>query len=91
MKFGHALEAARQGKKITREKWVSYTTKDIMFAYVVPAAEYPSTTDLERDTYGDWIPYETYWALFDPDVEMVSTWSPSGRDILAEDWIILDY
>ena len=62
-----------------------------MFAYIVPANTYPAQTEIAKAWFGEngMVPYRAYWALKTAQ-EDVATWSPSGSDSLAEDWIILD-
>jgi hypothetical protein len=83
--FGAAIEAAKQGKKVAREGWNGAN----MFAYVVPAANYPAQTEAAKSTFGDVVPYRAYWALKTAQND-IATWAPSGSDSLAEDWVILD-
>ena len=85
--FGTAIEAAKQGKKITREGWNGAK----MFAYIVPAASYPAQTGAAKEYFGEnsLVPYRAYWALKTAQ-EDAAMWAPSGSDSLAEDWIILD-
>ncbi|WP_294203139.1 DUF2829 domain-containing protein [uncultured Chryseobacterium sp.] len=85
--FGQAIEAAKQGKRIAREGWNGQN----MFAYVVPAASYPVVTDAAKLHFGEntLVPYRAYWALKTAQND-IATWSPSGSDSLAEDWVILD-
>lgn len=86
LNFGQAIEAAKQGKRIAREGWNGVG----MFAYIVPAASYPARTDVAKKYWGGkLVPYRQYWALKTAQ-EDVATWSPSGSDTLAEDWIILN-
>lgn len=85
--FGQAIEAAKQGKRISRSGW----NGSGMFAYIVPAASYPAQTGAAKAHFGEngMVPYRAYWALKTAQ-EDVATWAPSGSDSLAEDWIILD-
>lgn len=84
--FGQALEAAKQGKRISREGWNGAG----MFAYIVPANSYPANTEIAKNYFGDKpVPYRAYWALKTAQ-EDVACWAPSGSDTLAEDWVILD-
>jgi hypothetical protein len=57
-----------------------------MFAYIVPASQYPAYRQKNRE--GNFVPYRAYWAQ--TAQEDVATWAPSGSDSLAEDWSILD-
>jgi hypothetical protein len=87
LNFGQAIEAAKQGKRVARLGWNGQN----MFAYIVPAASYPAQTGAAKAHFGEdaMVPYRAYWALKTAQ-EDVATWTPSGSDTLAEDWIILD-
>lgn len=85
MNFGQAIEAAKSGKKISREGWNGAG----MYAYIVPAASYPAQTDVARNEFGGSVPYRSYWALKTAQND-VATWAPSGSDSLAEDWQIVE-
>jgi hypothetical protein len=83
MSFGMAIEAAKQGFKVSRTGW---NGKDL-FAYIVPANKYPAQTGAVAGIFpDDMIPYGAYWALCSPSG--VNTWTPSGSDSLANDWVI---
>lgn len=83
--FGQAIEAAKSGKKVARTGW----NGSGMYAYIVPANSYPAQTEAARKEFGEMVPYRTYWALKTAQND-VATWSPSGSDSLAEDWVIVD-
>ena len=84
--FGQAIESAKQGKKVARKGWNGQG----MFAYIVPANSYTAQTGVAKEYWGDKpVPYRAYWALKTAQ-EDVATWSPSGSDSLAEDWLIVD-
>ena len=87
LNFGQAIEAAKQGKKIAREGWNGAG----MFAYIVPATNFPAITQIAKEHFGEntLVPYRAYWALKTAQ-EDIAMWSPSGSDSLAEDWIILN-
>ena len=87
LNFGQAIEAAKQGKKIAREGW----NGNGMFAYIVPAQSFPAQTEIAKNYFGEnaMVPYRAYWALKTAQ-ENIATWTPSGSDTLAEDWIVLD-
>lgn len=83
MSFGMAIEAAKQGFKISRTGWNGKG----LFAYIVPANKYPAQTDAITSIFpDDMVPYDAYWALCSPSG--VNTWAPSGSDSLANDWVI---
>ena len=87
LSFGQAIEAAKEGKRVAREGW----NGSGMFAYIVPANSYKAQTQAMKDIYGDegLVPYRAYWALMTAQGD-VATWSPSGSDSLAEDWVIVE-
>lgn len=89
--FGQAIQAAKSGKKVARKGWNGQG----MFVYYVPAASYPAMTEigkeisrLRSDLEGK-VQYREYLALKTAQGD-VATWSPSGSDSLAEDWMIID-
>lgn len=89
--FGDAIKAAKLGLKVAREGW----NGSGMFAYIVPANSYLSTTGVASKYFdkGDglpiMVPYRAYWALKTAQND-VATWAPSGSDSLAEDWMIVE-
>lgn len=84
--FGQATEAALEGKKIARKGW----NGNGMFAYIVPANSYPAQTSVAKDYFGEGalVPYRAYWALKTAQ-EDIATWTPSGSDTLANDWVVI--
>lgn len=86
MPFGSAVLAMRAGKRVARVGW----NGSGMFAYLVPAASYPAQTGVAKAYFGDgaMVPYREYLALKTAQGD-VATWSPSGSDALAEDWVVL--
>ena len=84
LNFGQAIEAAKQGKKVARVGWNGQG----MYAYIVPANTYPAQTEVARNEFGEMVPYRAYWALKTAQND-IATWTPSGSDTLAEDWIII--
>ena len=84
--FGHAIELAKQGKRVARKGWNGAG----MFAYVVQANEYPALSDHIKGMFpNDMVPYRAYWALKTAQND-VATWAPSASDSLAEDWCVVD-
>jgi len=72
--FGHAIAAAKAGKKVARKGW----NGSGMFAYIVPAANYPAQTEIAKKHFVGDVPYRAYWALKTAQGD-VATWAPSGR------------
>lgn len=87
LNFGQAIEAAKKGKKVARKGW----NGSGMFAYIVPANSYPALSEVAKSHFGEnaMVPYREYWALKTAQND-VATWSPSGSDSLAEDWLIVE-
>lgn len=85
MSFGAAIGAAKQGKKVARLGWNGQG----MYAYIVPASEFPAFTEIAKKEFGDIVPYRAYWALKTAQND-VAMWAPSGSDSLAEDWIVVE-
>jgi len=86
MSFGDAVTCAKLGMRVARNGWNGVG----MFAYIVPAAEYPAQTEAIKGKFeDDMVPYREYWAL-KTSAGDVSTWAPSGSDSLANDWMIVE-
>ena len=85
--FGWAIQAMKRGEKVCRKGW----NGSGMFAYYVPANEYPAGENHLGTMKGifpnDMVPYRHYIALKTAQND-VATWSPSTSDALAEDWEI---
>jgi hypothetical protein len=83
MDIGYARNLIKEGKKAARKGWNGAN----MFIYYVPAASYPPVTDVAKEAFGgEDVPYREYVALKTAQGD-VATWSPSGSDFLADDWI----
>lgn len=84
--FGEAIEALKSGAKVARSGW---NGKD-MFLYLVPGSTFKVNRAPLLGIYeeGTEINYRPHMDLKTADGS-VATWSPSGSDALAEDWIIL--
>lgn len=84
--FGQALELMRRGYAIARAGWNGKG----LFVYLVPANAYPATTGVARAFFNEKpVPYNAYMAIKGADGR-VSTWAPSGNDVLADDWHVLN-
>ena len=85
--FGLVIEALKLGKKVSRSRW----NGKVMFLYLVPGSSFNVNSPPLLGIYqeGTEIVYNPYMELVTANGS-VSTWSPSGSDALAEDWIILD-
>ncbi|EHQ41565.1 DUF2829 domain-containing protein [Myroides odoratus] len=90
MNFGKALEALKQGKKVSREGWNGQG----MFAVLQKG--YPDGIPCNKQTAeawglkeGDLFKVRPYFQLRTAQGDH-AMWVPSGSDILSEDWIIID-
>lgn len=90
LNFGQAIEAAKQGKKVSRSGWNGKN----MYAVIMPG--YPDGIEANEATQkahnipaGTILKFRPYWQLFTAQSD-VAMWTPSGSDSLAEDWCILD-
>ena len=80
MKFGQAIEALKQGKKVAREGW-----KGMYLIYSSPVAhnlETPLVYDSEIGTEKPSLPL----IILKTAGHMYVPWLASQTDILAEDW-----
>lgn len=84
--FDVALNYLQQGKRLARKGWNGAN----MFAYVVSPGEYPAKMDAIKGVFvNDNVPYRAYFALKTAQHD-VAAWVPSGSDILANDWFVVD-
>lgn len=84
--FGQAIEALKEGKKITRSGWNGKG----MFLYFVPAASYPPSTQVATDDFnGNNVPYRSYIAMKTAQGDVVP-WVASQSDILEDDWEVIE-
>lgn len=87
LSFGQAIEALKQGKKVARTGWNGLG----MFLYLVPGSVFKVNREPLLSLYeeGVELTYRPHIDLKTADGS-IATWSPSGSDALAEDWIILE-
>lgn len=86
MNFGKAIEALKQGKKVTSKGWNGKK----MFLYYVPEGLYPARTDAAKsiaDENGK-VQYGPYIAMKTAQGNVVP-WLASQTDMLSEDWEIV--
>lgn len=86
MNFGKAIEALKQGKKVTRKGWNGKK----MFLYYVPAGRYPAKTEAAQsiaDEDGK-VNYGPYIAMKTAQGNVVP-WLASQTDMLSEDWEVV--
>lgn len=84
--FGEAIEALKKGLKVSRKGW----NGSGMFLYLVPGSTFKVNREplLSIYTEGTEINYRPHIDLKTADGS-IATWSPSGSDALAEDWVIV--
>lgn len=86
MTFGHAVEMLKAGYKVARSGWNGKG----MFLYYVPAASYPPSTEIAKQSFGgENIPYGAYIAMKTAQGNVVP-WLASQTDMLSEDWRIVE-
>lgn len=86
MSFGLAVEAMKQGFKVSREGWNGKG----MFLYYVTADYYPVKMPAAKSFFGEnsLVPYRDYIAMKTVNNDVVP-WVASQTDILANDWSIV--
>lgn len=84
--FGLAVEAIKNGSKLSRQDW-----NKGMFVFLVAGSEFTVNRAplLGIYTEGTQITYQPHMDLCTEDGS-IATWSPSGSDALAEDWVIVE-
>jgi hypothetical protein len=87
LNFGLALEAMKKGLKVARSGW----NGSGMFCFLVQGSKFTVNRAPLLGIYpeGTEITYRPHIDLKTADGS-IATWSPSGSDALAEDWIIVD-
>ena len=87
MNFGKAIEALKQGKKVTRKGW----NRKKMFLYYVPACRYTARTEFEKSIANEEcnVQYGPYIAMKTAQGNVVP-WLASQTDMLSEDWEIVE-
>lgn len=94
--FGQAIEALKQGKRITRKGW---NNKELFVFMQVPAeieiniipkmTSLPESVKEEFLIRGHSIKYSNQMAIVNPN-NTINGWVASSFDTFAEDWIILN-
>ena len=98
--FGEAIEALKQGKKVTRKDWngkglfVFKKVPEEIGIEIIPKMQ--SLPQSVKDTFIERgrsikysIKYSNQLVIVDRNNE-IKGWSPSASDALAEDWEIVD-
>lgn len=88
MKFGEALQLAKDGNKISRVGWNgSGMYAVLMEGYPEGVPANKQTAELHNIPVGTLVKIRPYWALKTAQGD-IATWTPSGSDTLAEDWVL---
>jgi len=85
--FGSAIRALKAGAKVARSGWNGLG----MFLYLVPGSVFKVNREPLLSIYeeGVELTYRPHIDLKTADGS-IATWSPSGSDSLAEDWMIIE-
>ena len=91
MKFGEALEALKEGKKVARKGWNGKG----MFLYLTQGSKVPYSK-LKKETQTALITYpdtvvniNAHIDMFAADGSIVVGWLASQTDMLSEDWYLV--
>jgi hypothetical protein len=87
MKFGEALDALQQGRKVTRDGW----NGKAMWLLLVPGSTITVTAgrplgDAAPELVGQAVQYRPHIDMKTVDGDVVP-WVASQTDLLAEDWV----
>lgn len=80
MNFGKALEALKDGKKVSRKGWNGKG----MYLFLVSVLSYETKAEVDSTSAHQSIAMRT------ADSSVVIGWLASQTDMLAEDWIVLE-
>jgi hypothetical protein len=94
LKFGDAIEALKQGKRVARTGWNGKN----MFLFLLPAGTVPTKAIhdpalrevIEKEIGGDSFEALGSIRMFTADKKILTGWLASQTDMLAEDWCILN-
>ena len=95
MKFGEAIEHARNGKKIARHGWNGKG----MYVYMKPGrlipldkwhATMPSEEPTEEEKTKGYVVINPHLDMINEQGDRIIGWNPSQADMLVYDWYIVD-
>lgn len=95
IKFGQALEALKEGKRITREEWGTGVFVFMQIPSTIPEEIIPKMQSLPQSVkdkfakQGGPICYSNQFCIVHSTNE-INGWVASPSDISAENWCILD-
>ena len=84
MNFGQALEALKQGKKVSRTGWNGKG----MFLFLADNIEFTTKADLSKQSHLEGDLTHPSIVMKTADNKFVVGWLASQTDMLAEDWVI---
>jgi hypothetical protein len=94
--FGQAIEALKQGKRVSRQGWngrglfvFMQVPSEIESDIIAKMQSLPESVKNEFARRGGAITYQNQMAVVYPN-NSIHGWTPSPFDALAEDWVILD-
>lgn len=91
MTFGHAIEAAKAGYRITRRGW---NGKGMFIVYMPPHNTQEPGAKV-NDRTARWIgedqplDCQAYFAMYNAQKQWISGWVASQSDMLAEGWMVV--
>ena len=86
--FGEALRFLKLGKRVARAGWNGAN----QFVYLVPKNSCPVQTEAVKAYFADvsQVTLRAHLMLKTAQGD-IATWAPSCSDVLAEDWLVVDY
>lgn len=94
--IGHAIEAAKAGKRIARAGWngqgmfvFQQVPSTVPFSAIANMTSLPEPVRAEFIRRNQSLRYQNQFALVKQD-NSIHGWTPSPADVLADDWMILD-
>lgn len=97
MKFGEAIEATKQGKRVQRSGWngkgmfIFQRPADVLAGDFIPKVKsLPESVKLFLADQKRDVEFLAYFCLYAADGKIVNGWLASQTDMIAEDWTILD-
>ena len=96
LNFGQAIEALKEGKRISREGWngkglfvFMQVPSEIGFDIIPKMQSLPQSVKDEFAKRGGAISYSNQMAIVNPN-NNINSWVASSSDTFATDWCILD-
>lgn len=95
MKFGEAIECARNGKKIAREGWNGknmyvYMTEGRTIPMGIWGVRMPSQELTEVEKERGYVIIKPHLDMMNAQGERIIGWSATQSDMLAKDWYVVE-